>query len=149
MDKISASEAKQRFGDVLERAAAGPVAIEKHGKVVAAMVPAEWLGRQNLFDERAHAREQQKRVEQHRLMVHQRIGIELLSDAARRKDLLRAARKEVKRWGDQALCSRDYIDRWSEWLSLPAAELVLRMCSDAQGWGNAMRQNSPFGVVSR
>lgn len=147
MDKVSASAAKQNFGNVLERAAAAPVAIERHGRVVAALVPADWLARASVLDERRQAREQQKQVEQNRLMAHQQIAIELLSDSSRRQQLLKAARKEVRRWSQQGLCSQDYIDRWSEWLALPAAALAKKMCSDAEGWGKAMRQNSPFGVA--
>lgn len=147
MDKVSASLAKQNFGDVLERASIAPVAIEKHGKLVAALVPVSWLERANLLDERRQAREQQKQVDRNRLMVHQQIAIELLTDDSRKRQLLEAARKEVRRWSDQRLCSQDYIDRWSDWLSLPPAALVKKMCSDASGWGNAMRQNSPFGVA--
>ena len=147
MDKVSASAAKQNFGHVLELAAAGPVGIERHGKLVAALVPPDWLRRAELLDERRQAREQQQRVEQNRLMAHQRIGIELLARKERRKPMLDAARREVRRWSQQNLCSQDYIDRWNEWLALPEAELVERMCSDADGWGKAMRQNSPFGVA--
>lgn len=147
MDKVSASVAKQNFGNVLERAATGPVAIEKHGKLVAALVPADWLERANLLDDRRQAREQQKQVEQNRLMAHQQIAIELLSDKSRKQQLLDAARKEVRRWSEQRLCSQDYIDRWSKWLSLSPAALAREMCSDANGWGKAMRQNSPFGVA--
>ena len=147
MDKISASAAKQNFGDVLARAAVAPVGIEKHGKLVAAIVAPEWLRRAELLDERKQAREQQQRVEERRLAAHQRIAIELLSDKARRKYLLDAARREVRRWSEERLCSQDYIDRWSEWLQLPAAALATLMCSDAEGWGKAMRQNSPFGVL--
>lgn len=146
MDKVSASIAKQRFGDVLQRAIGGPVAIEKHGKVVAAVVPADWLNRADLLDERRQAREQQRQVEQNRLLAHQRVAIELLSDETRRQVLLQAAKNEVSRWAEQRLCSQDYIDRWNEWLSLPVAALARTMCSDADGWGKAMRQNSPFGV---
>ena len=149
MDKTTASEAKQRFGDLLERAIASPVAIEKHGKIVAAMVPASWLGRAEVLDERKQARERQRRVELDRLMAHQRVGIELLSSPGRKKELLSVARREVRKWAELGLCSQDYIDRWGEWLSLPVPELVQQMCSDAGGWGNAMRQNSPFGVASR
>ena len=60
-----------------------------------------------------------------------------------------AAQSEVRRWADQNLCSQDYIDRWTEWLELPVAELAERMCADADGWGNAMRQNSPFAASFR
>jgi prevent-host-death family protein len=146
MDKISASEAKQNFGNVLERAALGPVGIEKHGKLVAALVPPGWLSRAEHLDERRQAREQQQRVEQNRLMAHQKIAIDLLSDKQCKKQLLDGARKEVRRWSAQQLCSQDYIDRWSEWLQLPVEALARQMCSDANGWGTAMRQNSPFSV---
>jgi len=147
MDRVSASIAKQNFGHVLERAAVAPVVIEKHGKVVAAVVPPGWVDKLDLLDERRRAREQQKVVEQNRLMAHQHIGIQLLGRKERRQQLLDAARNEVRRWADQNLCSQDYIDRWSEWLSLPEVELVERMCSDANGWGGAMRQNSPFATA--
>jgi antitoxin (DNA-binding transcriptional repressor) of toxin-antitoxin stability system len=149
MDKVSASVAKQNFGQVLERAALEPVGIERHGKLVAALVPPGWVARADPLQERRLAREQQQRIEQNRLMAHQRIGIELLGRRDRRKQLLDGARREVRRWSQQNLCSQDYIDRWNEWLALPDVELVERMCSDAGGWGNAMRQNSPFGAVAR
>lgn len=96
------------------------------------------------LDERRRARDAQQRVELGRLVAHQRIGIELLGHRERRKPLLDAAKGEVRRWAEQRLCSQDYIDRWTEWLALPPVNLVERMCSDADGWGNAMRQNSPF-----
>ena len=149
MDKVTASAAKQNFGQVLERAATAPVGIERHGKLVAALVPPHWLGSAPLLDERRRARDAQQRVEQGRLMAHQRIGIELLVHEARQKELLTAARSEVQRWAAQRLCSQDYIERWSEWLSLPVADMVERMCSDADGWGTAMRQNSPFAAALR
>ena len=40
MKTISATEAKNRFGDLLAEAAAEPVSIEKNGRVVAVVVPA-------------------------------------------------------------------------------------------------------------
>lgn len=149
MDKISASAAKQNFGQVLERAALAPVGIERHGKLVAALVPPQWLARAPVLDERHRAREAQQRVELARLMAHQRIGIALLAHKSGQKALLATARREVQRWAAQQLCSHDYISRWTEWLALPVAELVERMCSDADGWGPAMRQNSPFAAVLR
>lgn len=149
MDKVTASVAKQNFGDLLARAAVSPVGIERHGQLVAAMVPADWVARAHLLDGRRRAREEQKQVEQNRLMAHQRLGIELLSRPERKARLLKAAKGEVRRWAQHNLCSPEYIERWSLWLSLPAAELVERMCSDAEGWGSAMRQNSPFAVSFR
>ena len=106
MDTVAASHVKQNFGEVLARAANGPVGVERHRKLVAAIVPPQWL------------QQQRKRVD--------------------------AALREVDRWEERALCSADYIQRWRAWLALPVKQLVQRMCSDAQGWGRAMRQNSPF-----
>lgn len=149
MDKITASAAKQNFGHALALAATAPVGIERHGKLVAALVPPQWLESAPLRDERRLARDAQQRVELGRLMAHQRIAIDLLAHKERKKQLLAAARREVQRWAEEGLCSADYIARWSEWLALPTADLALRMCSDADGWGNAMRQNSPFGAALR
>jgi antitoxin (DNA-binding transcriptional repressor) of toxin-antitoxin stability system len=144
MDKVSASFAKQNFSQVLELGNSAPVGIERHGRLVAAIVPCAWLDR--VVDERRLARQEQEGIEQKRLLAHQRIGIALLGRKDRRKELLAAARSEVRRWAAQDLCSPDYIDRWTQWLALPDVELVELMCSDADGWGRAMRQNSPFAA---
>lgn len=148
METVSASYAKQTFGAVLARAAHEPLGIERHGALVAAVVPPSWLARADALDDRRVAREEQRQVELKRLLAHQRIGIELLAQPGRRRALLAAARREVRRWEDKSLCSTDYIERWREWLSLPVADLVPLMCSDAKGWGAAMRQNSPFAVAA-
>jgi hypothetical protein len=119
---VSASQAKQAFGELLARA-------ERHGKVVA-------------------AREAQRDVELGRLLAHQAIAIDLLVARARRRDALRAAaRKEVDRWERDGLCSKDYIELWRKWLRKPVATLARLMTSDPDGWGNAMRQNSPFALL--
>ena len=105
MDKINASEAKQSFGRLLEMAASAPVGIERHGKLVAAMVPHQWLARADLLDERRVARAQQEQVDQRRLMAHQRVAIHLLSHPDQAGDLLNAAQANVQRWAKEALCS--------------------------------------------
>lgn len=147
MNTVAASHVKQNFGEVLARAAHGPVGIERHRKLVAAIVPPHWLARQDDMDERRAARAAQRQVELGRLMAHQQVGIELLcASAAQQRKRIARARAEVDRWESARLCSADYIARWRAWLDLPVQELVRRMCSDAQGWGAAMRQNSPFAV---
>jgi len=145
MDHVEASHAKQNFGEVLARGSRAPLGVRRHGRLVAALVPAAWLERHGALDERRAARLAQQQVEQARLMRHQRIAIELLCAGMQEQaSRLRAARREVDRWEALGLCSRDYIDRWREWLALPVKKLVPLMCSDAAGWGNAMRQNSPL-----
>ena len=148
MNLVAASRVKQNFGEILALAASAPQGIERHGKLVAALVPPDWLARQVNFDERRAARVAQQQVEKQRLMAHQALGIELLcSAAADQRSLLAAASREVDRRQAGQLCSADYIARWREWLALPLKQLVQRMCSDAAGWGNAMRQNSPFSAL--
>lgn len=150
MYSIAASEAKQAFGSVLARARDEPVAIERHGKVVAALVPPHWLKQAGHLDDRRLARAAQQQLEQQRLTNHLRLGVELLSATAReQKARISAALAEVRRWEEGGLCSADYVERWRQWLALPVAALVQVMCSDAEGWGRAMRQNSPFAVTFR
>lgn len=145
MDTVAASHVKQNFGEVLARAALGPVGVERHRKLVAAIVPPQWLTQHDALDERRAARAAQQQVELQRLMAHQQLGIELLcANAAGQRKRIDAARREVDRWQARQLCSADYVERWRAWLALPVREMVQRMCSDAQGWGRAMRQNSPF-----
>jgi len=145
MNDVSASYAKQNFGDVIGQVALAPVGIRRHGKLVAALVSPEFLARAGVPDERRLARAAQRQVELARLAAHQRLGIDLLcAPAQRQRRVIDEARREVARWQDKQLCSPDYIERWRAWLALPSKELVQRMCSPADGWGNAMRQNSPF-----
>jgi hypothetical protein len=145
MDTVAASHVKQNFGEVLALAARGPVGVERHRKLVAAIVPPHWLDRHDALDERRAARAAQRQVEVARLMAHQQVGIELLcATRTQQRARIAAAKREVDRWEAGKLCSADYIAGWRGWLDLPVPDLVRRMCSDAQGWGPAMRQNSPF-----
>jgi antitoxin (DNA-binding transcriptional repressor) of toxin-antitoxin stability system len=147
MNAVPASHVKQNFGEVLAQAARGPVGVERHRKLVAVLVPPDWIARHGAQDERRAARAAQRQLELQRLAAHQQVGIELLcASAAQRRERIAAARREVDRWEAHQLCSADYIARWRAWLQLPVPQLVQRMCSDAQGWGPAMRQNSPFAA---
>jgi len=149
MDMIAASHVKQNFGEVLAQAARGPVGVERHRKLVAAIVPPHWLSQHGALDERRLARAAQRQVELNRLMAHQQLGIELLcAEPAQLRRHIEAARREIDRWEERQLCSADYIARWRAWLELPVKQLVPRMCSEAEGWGRAMRQNSPFTAAS-
>lgn len=142
---VSATDAKQSFGQLLAQASHGPVGIERHGKVVAVVAPPSLFARAGVLDERHAAREAQKAIELRRLLTHQQVALDLLTwPADRREALLSKARKEVERWERDSLCSPDYVRRWREWLRKSPAVLARLMTSDADGWGPAMRQNSPF-----
>lgn len=148
MDSITASHAKQNFGAALARAALAPLGVERHGKLVAGLVPPHWLEQREVLDERRAVRVVQRQVELQRLAAHQRLGIALLcASVAGQRARIHAARLEIDRWERLQLCSADYIARWRGWLALPVRQLVPRMCSEAGGWGTAMRQNSPFGAA--
>ena len=100
--------------------------------------------------ERRAARMSQTMLEMDRLVRHQRIAIDLLTlPATERKALMQRARAVVERWQTDGLCSRDYIERWQALLALPPRELALAMTSDADGWGAALRQNSPWSGMAR
>lgn len=143
MYTMTASQAKQNFGALVGQLSQGAVAIERHQKIVAIVLSPEAAA--GVREPRQAARAQQQQREQLRLMHHQQWAIELLCASKRvQQQHLRAARLVVARWATEHLCSSDYIDRWQQWLALPVTELARHMCGDAQGWGAAMRQNSPF-----
>lgn len=146
MITLTASQAKQNFGALLGQLARGPVAIERHHKTVAVVLsPA---AAQSVSDPRHLARQLQQQLELQRLMRHQQLAIDLLcAPRPAQHKRIQAALDQVKRWEAEHLCSADYIERWRQWLALPIAELAPLMCSAAQGWGPAMRQNSPFTAL--
>lgn len=67
---------------MLALAACAPQGIERHGKLVAALIPPDWLARQSDFDESHAARAAQQQVEKQRLMAHHTLGIALLCSTA-------------------------------------------------------------------
>lgn len=150
MEQFSATRAKQSFGELLKSAALSPVAIERHGKVEAVVGAPEFFradGSANAEAQSARqlARLQQTLVEKDRLIRHQRIAFDLVTlPAVQRRQMIEQAKAVVARWEREGLCSRDYIERWSGMLALPVQELARTMVSDAEGWGTALRQNSPW-----
>lgn len=140
---LTASEAKQNFGALISQLTRGPVAIERHHQRVAVVMSPE--AAQSVPDPRQAARAAQQQRELQRLMRHQQLAIELLCAPPEvSQPMLQAARSVTQRWEDEQLCSADYIQRWRQWLALPLSRLAPLMCGDADGWGPAMRQNSPF-----
>ena len=143
MNSLTASEAKQRFGDLLDMASRSPVSITRHGQEVAVVHGAGAPDAGVL--ERRLARSQQALVEADRLIRHQRMALRLLGDARAAKTLVAKARAVVDQWEQKALCSRDFIDRWRALLALPLPALAAAMSENAEdGWGPALRQNSPW-----
>jgi hypothetical protein len=143
MFTLTASQAKQNFGALIVQLAHSPVAIERHQKIVAVVMAPESVP--TAPDPRQAARAEQQQRELQRLMRHQQWAIELLcAPQPVQQHHLQTAHQVVERWQTEQLCSADYIERWQQWLAMPVTELAPLMCSQADGWGPAMRQNSPF-----
>lgn len=149
MEQFSSTNAKQQFGRLMRAAAAGPVAIERHGAVQAIVAAPEFFQPaerpHDVAAGRRLARLNQQLTDQQRLIRHQRIALDLLTLPAKdSRAMVASARAVVQRWRDDRLCSPDYIERWSHILDLPPAQMAQRLSSDADGWGPALRQNSPW-----
>ena len=153
MRPMSSTHAKQNFGELLEEVARGPVAIERHGKIKAIVCSPEAFqdrsGQEGRLAERRAARADQALRDRDRQIKHQQLAIDLLlMPGAQSEALIAQARREVERWRRDRLCSLDYVERWEQLLGLPLPELARAMGSDALDGGTALRQNSPWLLVS-
>jgi PHD/YefM family antitoxin component YafN of YafNO toxin-antitoxin module len=149
MRQFTSTEAKQHFGELLKAAEHGPVAVERHRKVQAiVLTPAHFAAMQAQPDrqaERRIARLQQAVAEHERLIRHQRIAIDLLSlPSTEQKQLIDKARATVAFWQADTLCSSDYVQRWSDILAQPAPQIARLIVDELDGWGPALRRNSPW-----
>jgi hypothetical protein len=150
MQHFTSSHAKQNFGELLKAAEAGPVAVERHRKVqVIVATPAHFTAATqappDVRTERKLARMQQAVVERDRLIRHQKIAMDLLTlPPAKVAAMVARAKATVELWQAKGLCSADYIERWRALLEMPSKALAQAMVADADGWGPALRQNSPW-----
>jgi PHD/YefM family antitoxin component YafN of YafNO toxin-antitoxin module len=149
MEQFPSSVAKQQFGQVIKAAGNAPVAIEKHGKVVAYVISPERFHQAQSDDSQRSARQlaraNQAMVEKDRLNRHHRIALDLVTmPLAKRDQLIQNARAVVDRWKNERLCSADYIQKWEQILNLDPVAMASTMVSDVDGWGPSLRQNSPW-----
>ena len=149
MRQFTSTEAKQHFGELLKAAAHGPVAVERHRKVQAiVLTPDHFAAMQAQPDrqaERRVARLQKAMAEHERLIRHQRIAIDLLTlPRTGREQLIAKARATVAFWQAEHLCSSDYVQRWSDILAKPARDVARLIVDELDGWGPALRRNSPW-----
>ena len=86
MRRFTATQAKQSFGDLLRAAQDGPVAIERHHQVQAIIASPDRFAQADEVEARRAARRlaraQQDIVERDRLIKHQQLAIELLTQPA-------------------------------------------------------------------
>lgn len=152
MKRITASQAKQNFGELLETCATEPVAIERHNRVRAVVCSPETFASQSAqtgeLAQRRIARAERDLQEKQRLIDHQRLAIRMLSvPPETAQAMVDAARNEVARWRQAQLCSADYCDRWEALLGQPVPVLAQSMGSEELDWGPALRRNSPWPAV--
>lgn len=152
MKRVTASQAKQNFGELLEGCASQPIAIERHNRVRAVVCSLEAFeslgGHASALAKRHMVRAEQDLKEKQRLIDHQRAAIRLLvAPPKQARAWVDTARQEVSRWRRANLCSTDYCDRWEALLSQSVPALAQALGSEDLDWGPALRRNSPWSVV--
>lgn len=135
---FTATAAKQRFGELLERAARGPVGIVRHGRIVAYVVPPDGAA---LLRPDLSAMLQARALQADKAEARRRDHLEFAGRiGARDRDRARAI---VARWETDKLCSAVYIRAWRELLGLPRAALRERL-ETRDDFTRVMLANSPL-----
>lgn len=148
MKTISASNAKQQFGSLLIEAAHAPIGIERHGKVIAVLSPGLIRREEAISSPREAARAAQRAVEESRLLRHHKVALALaLATPSQAQAMITAAMAEVAKWEEKKACGSVYIEKWKEILSRDVRQISGLIVSELDGWGNALRQNSPWKFV--
>ena len=115
---FTASAAKQRFGELLERAAHGPVGILRHGRIVAYVVPPGSAAPRGA-DQAAMLRARALQADRNEARKRDHLAFMKHLGARDRE----RARSVVARWEAEQLCSPVYIAAWRALLKLPRAAL--------------------------
>jgi len=146
LPRFTATAAKQRFGELLERAAHGPVGIVRHGRIVAYVVPPD---RAALPPASASASAsagidamlRARAVQADKDDVRRRDHLEFVKTMRPRDRVL--ARAFVARWQAEKLCSPAYIEAWRALLALPRAALRGKL-EARDDFTRVLRANSPL-----
>lgn len=135
---FTATAAKQRFGELLERAAHGPVGIVRHGRIVAYVVPPDGAAppRPDLTA-MLKARALQAAKAEARRRDHL-----AFADGIHGRDRARA-RAVVARWEANKLCGAVYIKAWRALLALPRAPLRRKLAT-RDNFTRVLLANSPL-----
>lgn len=109
------------------------------------MFPVNFALGGSAFSARKLARLRQSIAEKNRFIRHQKVAFELATlPADQCQNLVNDAKAIVLRWRAEHLCSSDYIEMWERILFMNPVEMAETMISDMDGWGSALRQNSPW-----
>ena len=111
-------------------------------------VPADGMEAQSAQVARIGARAKQNVYEEKLACAHYRIAGLLALGEISPGDINRA-RGQVRRWADQQICSRWYIDRWSRILTGTGRQIASKMLALGKDDAKALFQNTPFGFLAR
>lgn len=76
---------------------------------------------------------------------HLKVAVRFALGGAEALALKKDALRMVKLWEDRQLCSPVYIERWQKILNARPLQIAQNLAAmDADEWGEAMRQNTPF-----
>lgn len=76
---------------------------------------------------------------------HLRLAVKFAMGGAEALALKKDALRMVKLWQDRQLCSPVYIERWQKILNARPLQVAQNLVAmDADEWGQALRQNTPF-----
>jgi len=95
----------------------------------------EARGRQDLYEEKL-------------ARAHERIAAMLALDTVD-PGTLEQARGQVRKWADQQICSRWYIDRWTGILAGTGVQVAQKILALEKQDAKALFQNTPFGFLVR
>ena len=79
---------------------------------------------------------------------HLKIALQLALGGEKAQALQQGALQMVQMWKARQLCSPTYIERWQQILEASPAQVAQNMLDMDDEWGAALRQNTPFAMVS-
>lgn len=112
-----------------------------HGNGAGALAEPHWK-------ERIEARAKQRLHEERLGRAHERIAAKLALGELEPGAIGRA-RAQVRKWHEHRICSRWYVDRWSEILDGPDARIASKLLGLDRAEAKALFQNTPFGFLVR
>jgi transcriptional regulator with XRE-family HTH domain len=100
------------------------------------------------WKERIEARAKQRLYEERLGRAHERIATKLALGELEPGAIGRA-RDQVRKWDEHRICSKWYVDRWSEILSGPDRQIASKLLGLDKADARALFQNTPFGFLVR
>jgi len=98
--------------------------------------------------ERIEARAKQRLHEERLGRAHERIAAKLALGELE-PEAIERARAQVRKWDEQRICSKWYVDRWSEILDGENPQIASKLLGLDKADARALFQNTPFGFLVR